>query len=152
MGNRNRRPRWRAARRREMKARGITPPNRQEMWCVQPSALVNLPDWVSRATMNGLGSYADRVWLRPGHAKRLIALDRAAGGRSQVLKVEFRHCDMCARPLLSLEAERRRELIETDPTARSLPCGPNCERDRELRLWKRMAPTCRAMRVKPKRG
>jgi hypothetical protein len=53
----------------------------------------------------------------PADAKLLIALDRAAGGSSQVLKIEFKHCDMCAGSLIG-------KLIESGPTARTTPCGP----------------------------
>jgi len=130
-----------------MKARGITPPNRQEVWSVQVSALVNLPDWVSRCAVQGLGSLPRQVWLRPAKAKLLIALDHAAGGRSQVTKTEIKHCHMCARPLIGVEAEQRRKLIESGPLARTLPCGPNCALDRELKTWKRLAPSYRTLRA-----
>jgi hypothetical protein len=69
----------------------------------------------------------------------LIALDRAAGGRSQFSKTEFRRCEMCARPLIGLEAETLRRFIESGPLARTLPCGPDCARDRELKTWKNLA-------------
>ena len=140
-----RKPRWRAARRREMKARGITPPNRQEVWSVKVSALKSLPDWASHCAVQGLGSLPRQVWLRPAKAKLLIALDRAAGGRSLFSKSEFRHCEMCARPLIGIEAEKRRRSIEISPLARMLPCGPGCARDRELKTWKKLAPSYRTL-------
>jgi hypothetical protein len=54
---------------------------------------------------------------RPRKAKILIALDRAAGGRSQYSRTEFRHCEMCARPLVGIDAEKRRRVIEEGPLA-----------------------------------
>ena len=128
-----------------MKAQGITPPNRQEVWSVKVSALINLPDWITRSAVQGLGSLPRQVWLRPKKAKILIALDRAAGGRSQYSKTEFRHCEMCARPLIGIEAENRRRLIEDGPLARTLPCNPKCARDRELKTWKKLAPSYRTL-------
>ena len=50
------------------------------------SALVNLLVWISCCAVHGLGSLPGQLWLRPAKAKLLIALDRAAGGRSQVTK------------------------------------------------------------------
>jgi hypothetical protein len=76
----------------------------------------------------------------------LLALDRAAGGRSEFLKTEFRRCEMCGRPLISHEAAKRRALVATSPTARALPCGPGCERDRTSEFWKKMAPNYRTRR------
>lgn len=136
-----RKPRWRAARRREMKMRGITPANRQEVWCVQPSALLKVPDWVFRRAVKGLGSlpYYHQVWLRPRDAKRLCALDRMAGGRSHVTKTEFKRCHVCARPIIGAQAAERRKVIESGPAGRLTPCGPTCERDRELGVWTRLA-------------
>ena len=66
-------------------------------------------------------------------AFRLIALDRAVGGRPKVLKTEFKRCTLCARPLLGAEAATCREVLESDPNAKLLPCGLNCAKDRELK-------------------
>jgi hypothetical protein len=44
---RNRKPRWRAQRRREAKANGQPIPNRQEVWNVQVAALPAIPDVVA---------------------------------------------------------------------------------------------------------
>jgi hypothetical protein len=126
-----------------MKAQGITPPNRQEVWSVKISEFLEMPDWVSRFAIQGLGTLPRQVWLRPAKAKLLLVLDRAVGGRSEFTKSEFKHCDMCARPLIGVEAEARRRLLETDPKAWMTPCGLNCKRDREVGLWKRLAPRSR---------
>ena len=145
-----RKPRWRAARRREMKAGGITPPNRLEVWSIKISEFLEMPDWVSRFAIQGLGTLPRQVWLRPAKAKLLLALDRAAGGRSEFTKSEFRHCDLCARPLIGVEAEARRRLLESGPKARTMPCGPNCQRDGEIGLWKKLAPSSRQRGFAPK--
>jgi hypothetical protein len=122
-----------------LKARGITPANRQEIWNVRTSALLDLPDWVFRRAVPGLGCLPHQVWLRPRDAKRLCALDRAAGGRSQVTKSEYKRCGLCARPLIGYEAEQRRKVVESGPMGRTTPCGPDCAQDRETRLWKKLA-------------
>jgi hypothetical protein len=111
----------------------------REAWNVKGSALLDLPDSLFRRAVQGLAISAHQIWLRPKDARRLCALDRAARGGSQVPKTEFKRCDMCARPLLGIEAKQRRKLIETGPTARTLSCGPNCERDRKPRGWKKLA-------------
>jgi hypothetical protein len=109
-----------------------------------------MPDWVSRFTIQGLGTLPRQVWLRPAKAKLLLALDRAAGGRSEFTKSEFRHCDLCARSLIGVEAEARRSLLESGPKAWTTPCGPNCQRDREIGLWKKLAPRSRRRGFVPK--
>jgi hypothetical protein len=146
----NRKPRWRATRRREMKAQGVTPPNRLRVWSVRISELLDMPDWVSRFAIQGLGTLPRQVWLRPWKAKLLLTLDRAAGGRSEYSKTEFRRCELCARPLIGTEAEARRRLLESCPKARTTPCGPNCLRDREIGLWKKLAPRSRRRGFVPK--
>jgi hypothetical protein len=128
-----------------MKARGITPPNRHEVWSVRISELLDMPDWVSSFAIRGLGTLPRQVWLRPWKAKLLLALDRAAGGRSEYSKTEFRRCELCARPLIGIEAERRRKLIESGLLAGTLPCGPDCARDRDLKTWKKLAPSYRTL-------
>lgn len=140
---RNRKPRFRAARRRELRSQGETPANRQWAWCVRPAALLELPDWVREAAVKGLGLMRDRAWLWPVDAKRLIRLDRGAGGRSEVTIIEVRHCGLCARPLIGAEAERRRKLDEQGPQGREMPCGDGCRDDRRTGIWKRLAPSFR---------
>lgn len=134
---RNRQPRYRLARRRALKAQGIKPTNRVRAWHVTPSALTTLPEWILERRLTGLSSSPRGIWLHPSDAKRLCAFDRAAGGHSLVTKTEYRHCELCSRPLIGPEAENRRHLLETGALARTLPCGPNCVRDQELRTWER---------------
>jgi hypothetical protein len=132
---RNRKPRWRAARRREAKAQGQPIPNRQEVWNVQVTALLAIPDAILRSAIVGLSVQSNAIWLRRGTAKLLIVLDRAAGGRSLVTKAEYKRCNLCNRPLLGPEAANRRYLIETVPEANSVPCSSNCQQDRDLKIW-----------------
>jgi hypothetical protein len=133
-----------------MKARGVTPPNRLEVWSVRISDSLDMPDWVSRFAVQGLGTMPRQVWLRPAKAKLLLALDRAAGGHSEFTKSEFRHCEMCARPLIAVEAEARRRLLESGPRGWMTACGPNCPRDREIGAWKKLAPRSRRRGFVPK--
>jgi hypothetical protein len=60
-----------------MKARSITPPNRLEVWSIKISEFLEMPDWVSRFAIQGLGTLPRQVWLRPAKAKLLLALDRS---------------------------------------------------------------------------
>lgn len=64
-----------------------------------------------------------------------MAADRQAGGRSDVIKTEFRICDVCSRPLIGHEALERRKSITRSVKSRELPCGPNCFKDRDMKLW-----------------
>jgi hypothetical protein len=135
----SRKPRWRAARRQEMRARGITPPLRWEVWRIRVSPLLSVPDWARQASICGLPCTANEVWLRPRRAKLLLCMDRARGGYSEFTKTEFRRCDLCDRPLVGSEAEKRRLSIEADSSGRALACGENCERDRKLGTWRILA-------------
>jgi len=137
---RNRKPRWRAARRQALKAQGITPCLRNWVWNVRPS-IAPLPDWVAGAAVKGLGSLEDQVWLWPVDARRLMKWVKAHGGRSWAVRAEFRRCEMCGRPLIGVEAEARRRQIESGPAGRALNCGPECDRDRASRLWVKLAPS-----------
>jgi hypothetical protein len=85
--------------------------------------------------VRGLSSWPGSVWLRPGAAKLLCALDRAAGGWCHVTQSEFKRCALCARPLIGSQAAELRKMLENDPNARTFPCGLNCAKDRELKIW-----------------
>jgi hypothetical protein len=89
MGVVSRKPPWRPARRRELK----------------PTALFAIRDYFIQRAVPGLSLLPGSVWLRPGAAKVLCALDRAAGGWYHVLQSEFKRCALCARPLLGAAAE-----------------------------------------------
>jgi hypothetical protein len=132
----NRKPRWRAARRREMRERGTPIPNCQEAWNVQVTALLAIPDTILQRALVGFSVLPNSIWLRRGTAKLLIALDRAAGGRSVVTKIEYKRCNLCNRPLIGAEAAKRRLLLETDPTTKAKPCDLNCTRALELKIYK----------------
>lgn len=134
----NRKPRFRAARRREMKAQGTLPARRQWIYSIEPQALEVLPEWATGNSVKGLGKTARRVWLWDKDSKRLIGLDRAAGGRPRVTRAELRHCLSCSRPLVGIEAEQRRKLDESGPDGRRQPCGVDCERDKASRIWRKL--------------
>lgn len=121
-----------------MKEEGTTPTSRQWIYCVQPQALPGIPDAMAKKAVQGLGQLRSRVWLWLIDSKALIALDRAAGGESLVTKAEFRSCPMCARPLVGVDAERRRLMDESGPDGRLQPCSPKCPQDAKTRIWLRM--------------
>ena len=136
-------PRYRAAARKALREEVGRLANRQKIWKVTVTRLSFLPDWV-KGKSQGLSTGEKYAWLRPKDAMRLILLDRSIGGNPTVFKAEFRHCDRCARPLIGKEAADRRELLNSDPKGRSIPCGQNCEQDRQDRFWMRLAPGCGA--------
>lgn len=135
----NRKPRYRAARLREMKDQGTLPARRQWIYSIEPSALEVLPEWAIQNSVKGLGKTSRRVWLWDKDSKRLIGMDRAAGGRPRVTRAELRHCMACGRPLVGIEAEQRRKLDVGGPDGRKQPCGVDCERDKASRIWKKLS-------------
>ena len=144
----NRKPRYRARHRQEMKDAGIVPTKRQWAWNVRPQVLklLLLPSWVQGVRIRGLGWSAGSVWLWQVDARRLIREDRRAGGRAVVVRTELRHCPQCARPLVGAEAEKRRLLNESSPDGVLQPCGGNCARERELGVWRTLNPHYRLAR------
>lgn len=133
-----------------MKAAGITPCRRQWVWSVEPQVLrgMFIPQWARDAAVRGLGQQQDSVWLWWVDARRLIALDRAAAGRSKVTRAELRHCPVCGRPFVGIEAEKRRRLDESGPHGRNTPCGDACVRDAESRVWRKLDPFYRTAQAK----
>ena len=122
-----------------MRTQGIKPPLRWEVWRIQVSPRLTVPDWARQASIRGLQCAPNEVWLVPRRAKLLLCIDRARGGYSEFTKTEFRRCDLCYRPLIGSEAEKRRLSIEANPEGRTLACGENCERDRKLGTWRILA-------------
>jgi hypothetical protein len=136
---RNRKPRYRAARRQALRAQGVKPTNCQVLWYVE-SIAVPLPSWILSCAVPGLATTKCGIWLRPKDALRLIAFDRySTGGSITVTKAEFRYCEVCHRPLIGIDAASRRKLLETSATARKLPCSLTCFSDRETKLWSNYA-------------
>ena len=136
---RNRKPRFRRAARQALRAQGIKVPYRLEAWCVCPSALQAIPLHLDVRPIPGLRALAGWFWLRRIDAKRLMAADLKEGARSDVVKTAYRVCDVCSRPLIGNEALERRTLIMRSAKSRELPCGPNCHKDRDMKLWEKMA-------------
>jgi hypothetical protein len=85
----------------------------------------------------GLAALPGSIWLLPRDAMVLVRLNREAGGFSEIAKTEFRRCKLCGRPAIGSEAEELRYRAESAPDARTLPCGPNCSRDREMKIYMR---------------
>jgi hypothetical protein len=137
--NRNRKPRFRAARKREMREKGITPCQRLWVWSVRPSAPILVPEWAREAAVKGLGSLNEQLWLWPVDGLRLLEHFKRYGVHCHVTRQEFRHCQVCCRPLIGQDAEKRRVLDESGAGGRYLPCGVDCERDRESRLWTKLS-------------
>ena len=135
--NRNRKPRWRRPLRQAMKASGVVPPTRQWIWSVEPKA-IRVPDWAREVSVRGLTQLEGQIWLWPVDAKQLVAEDRAQGGRPRVNVTEVRFCKLCSRPLVGVEAARRRQLDLSGPGGRFLPCALSCTRDDGTGVWRRL--------------
>lgn len=135
--NRNRKPRWRGPLRKAMKEAGVPAPRRQWIWSVMPGA-IDVPQWALKVAVRGLGEQDGRVWLWPTDAKKLFVEDSAAGGMPQLNIAEVRYCKVCWRPLIGSDAENRRELDESGPGGRKLPCGETCFRDNRTGVWRKL--------------
>lgn len=134
---RNRQPRWRKLKRQALKARGITPAARQFIWSVETTA-IPIPEWARKNQVKGLAEQGDRVWLWTYDARKLIADDQMAGGSPIASEVEYRICEVCARPLLGVEAQARRAQVESGFGARHLACGPDCQEASKDGRWKKL--------------
>jgi hypothetical protein len=91
---------------------------------------IEIPAWALAKAEKRLPSSSHHVWFRgrsSGRAKILERQDRQAGGRPELTTVEYRLCPVCGRLLLSLEAVARRELDESGPLGRTLPCSGDCK-------------------------
>jgi hypothetical protein len=122
-----------------MREKGITPCQRLWVWSVRPSAPILVPKWARAAAVHGLGSLNEQLWLWPVDGQRLIEHFKRYAVHCHVTRQEFRHCEVCGRPLIGQDAERRRVLNESGAVGRYLPCGADCERDRESRLWMKLS-------------
>lgn len=132
----NRQPRVRSVLRRERLAKGIQHAHRMRVWNVRPSALPQIPECLLERAVVGVVALPGSVWLRPVDARMLTKLDWFAGGWSEVTKTSYTRCHICNRPLMTLEGEERREAVLGGPdVGDTLPCGPNCSIDRDLKLW-----------------
>ena len=138
---RNRRPRWRRQRRREMRTAGITPTHR--WWAFHLKCDFELPAWAIECAIPGLSRLSNQAWFKPTEARALMQWARTRGYTARPEKVEFRHCSQCARPLIGIEAEERRQKDESGPSGRTLPCGPNCAQDQMTGLWMKLNPKFR---------
>jgi hypothetical protein len=125
----NRKPRWRTARRKELHAQGIVIPKKQHVFLVEPTTLPEMPEWAEKRRVKGFGSTPGHIWLMRGPARLLIAADHY---RSKRVKVEFKRCVLCRRPMIAAQAEAYRKQLESGD--RSIPCGPDCDA-RELRIY-----------------
>jgi hypothetical protein len=134
----NRQPRWRAERRRASKKEGIVLGRRQWVWIVEPDSLYVIPEGAKAVAVRGMASSSNRIWLWPTDAKRLIREVQRRGGRCDSTRVEIRNCGVCAKPLVGLEAEKRRKLDEGSADGRLLPCGPKCQDEAATGIWRKL--------------
>ena len=112
----------------QIHARGRTYAKRQWVTIVTVTA-IEIPDWLLKKAMRGFSRSKQHVWFRGRfrrNAKALMELDKAAGGSPEWDKVEYRRCEVCSRPLLNLDAEARRKLVESVTNGRQRACGPEC--------------------------
>lgn len=120
--------RVRRVEREHLQRKGIRPAQRRWVICVETTA-IRIPAWALLRREKRLSVGHHQVWFRGrnnGRAKMLADQDCAAGGEPVVTAVEYRVCLRCGRVLLQHEAQRRREMDESFPQGREMPCGPEC--------------------------
>lgn len=142
-----RQPRWRRARKQALKAQGIPFSKPCRVWClIVPADYVpNLE--ITKRIVPGLGGLVGQLWLPRPDAKYYFRSIPVLG----VLKTEFKRCLRCHRPTVGDAAEKLREMYESSPMGRELPCGANCEADRKLGIWQRESDG-RAIQMKRRRA
>jgi len=126
-----RKPRFRAERRRQLSARGIKPANQMQACHIDSRFELPLTDWMKANSFKAL----DLLWFTPGTAVKVCSILRYLGISYNVIRAEYRRCEVCNRALLGAEATARRFLLETSPEARNHPCGERCKFDADSRLW-----------------
>lgn len=131
-----------------MKEAGILPCRRQWVWLVEPDRLFAVPEWAREAAVRGLGRLSDKVWLWPTDARKLNREAYKAGWRCLMTRTELRHCSVCSRPMVGIEADQRRKLDESGPNGRLQPCGLNCEREAKIGVWRALNPHARTAGVR----
>lgn len=121
-----RQPRWRSVRRKTLANQVM----RLEAWQVTPSS-VKTPQWALDRAIKGLMGF----WLKRKDGRRLAKFDQACGGYPIILRVPYRRCDVCNRPLLGEEATERLLMLETTVGGREVPCSERCLTERDMGLW-----------------
>jgi hypothetical protein len=132
-----RKPRWRAARRKTMKDAGITTTYRQRVWIVTLKKWNLLPAWLKEKVFFPRNPIPGTFWLKPADAMGLMMFCRTIRVGYSYQITEFKRCPICRRPTVGSEAMKLRAQMESSPKGRELPCGPNCLKDAESKLWDR---------------
>lgn len=133
-----RQPRYRKARRQALNAQGIQSTNRWRAVCVRVANTAILPSWLNSRLIPGLASVRGQYWLKRSDAIALMTFCRTVYVQYQATEVEFKRCERCFRPLLGKEAEGLRKAMETVSDRTTLICGPNCDKDNESGLWRKL--------------
>lgn len=116
----------------ELQSNGIQPARILRIMQVQLLDM-DVPAWAIKKAVKGLPLTSQTVWLR---RKDGNALARYSGASCLTMETEHRACTLCQRPLLGVEAAERRRQIESDVTARQLPCGDTCIEAQRDGRWK----------------
>jgi hypothetical protein len=120
-----------------MKDAGITPVERQQIWIVTLERWNLLPGWLKEKVFFPRNPIPGTFWLKPSDALGLMTFARINHVGYSYRETEFKRCPNCHRPTVSLEAMKLRAQMESGPNGRKLPCGPNCAKDAESKLWDR---------------
>lgn len=133
-----RQPRWRKARREALRAQDIQPVNTQLAVVVRVGHMSILPAWLNSRLIPGLVSVRGLYWLKHKDAMALMTFLRTVAVRYSATEAEFKRCVRCSRPLLGQEATGLRKAMETVTDRKTLICGPNCDKENESGLWRRL--------------
>ena len=133
-----RQPRYRKARRQALNAQGIQAVNTQRAVCVRVANTAILPSWLNSRLIPGLASVRGQYWMKRSDALALVTFCRTVHVWYQATEMEYKRCARCFRPLLGREAEGLRKAMETVSDRSLLICGPNCDRDNESGIWRRL--------------
>lgn len=145
-----RQPRYRKARRQALAEHGIQPVNIQRTVCVRVANTTILPSWLNSRLIPGLASVRGQYWMKRSDALALVHFFSTVHVWYQATEMEFKRCARCARPLLGREAEGLRKAMETVSDRKRrwwresrhdespLVCGPNCDKDSDSGIWRKL--------------
>lgn len=122
----------RIRKRKALRIAGIVPAKAQWIYRIEPEVIA-IPAWAWDLAAPGFSVGGTYVWIRGSRraAFKIGDLDAESGGTTQILKVEYRKCQVCGQHLIGLEAEARRILDQSSAIGRRLPCGPDCKETRQ---------------------
>jgi hypothetical protein len=131
-------PRYRKARRDNLRAQGITACNLARVVCFQVGNTAVLPKWLDKYIVHGLKPLPGQFWITPNGVFHLSVWLKAIYVPFSFTKTVLKRCESCNRPTIANEAYALQAKYETAKDRSTVECGPSCRRDRDTGIWERL--------------